>query len=389
MLRTIKTVLTLTILVLLTSCSKLDDYMLGKDNTAVPQALEPIVAKVHLKQKWVVPIGTSQKSAVFLKLKPVIQGNIIYTADPSGGIYAVNKASGAIIWSKKINAGLVSGPVVGHGYIAVGTNSSTLILLKQDNGNELWQAAVSGDILAKPVIVSDKVIAKTIDGNLYAFELTSGKKLWVYNHGSPSLILKASSSPVIIDGKMILVGYSDGKIDEINLRTGQVIWQRSIAYASGSSDIERLVDIDADPVVQGNTAFLATYQGYLGAFSLTNGQFTWRKPASTYNNILVREDAIYMTDSNDTIWSVNKHTGQVNWKQVGLKARGLTEIVFMGDRLIVGDKTGLLTILSSKNGGFIGRTQLSGAITIAPTVAGKNIYVMTSNGKLNRFFVSN
>lgn len=380
--------LLLSVIFLLTACNQLDDYMLGKDNTPNPAALDAVNPKSRLTENWSVSTGFAKKNNNYLKLKPVILGNSVYTADASGIVQAINKKDGQLIWSKKINGSVISGPSIADGYIVVGTEASTIVALKQDNGNELWQSNVSGDVLAKPIITQGKVIAKTIDGNLYAFELSSGKKLWVSEHGSPSLILKASSSPVLVDNKIALVGYSDGKMDAVDIHTGQVLWQRSIAYARGASDIERLVDIDADPIVQGNVALLASYQGYVGALSLADGQFIWRKPASTYTNIVVSGNTLYMADSDDIVWAINKQNGQVNWKQDKLKARGLTEPVLVGDNLIVGDKTGILHVLSTQSGEFISRAQLSGAITIAPGVAGKEVYVMTANGKLSRFSVS-
>ena len=60
----------------------------------------------------------------------------------------------------------------------------------------------------------------------------------------------------------------------------------------------------------------------------------------------------------------------------------------MGNRLVVGDKTGYLHLLSTQSGEIVSRTQLSGAIDIAPTVSGNHVYVMTANGKLNCLSVS-
>jgi len=388
MLRKYKSVLLIAGISSLLACSKVDDYLLGKDNTPKPEPLQPVNTKVKLSQKWSVSAGTAQKSAHYMKLKPVIIENTLYTADASGLIEAVNRKTGQIVWSKKLDSTIVSGPTISQGYLVVGTDSSKIITLKLVDGSELWQGSVSGEVLSKPVIARDRVIAKTIDGNLFAFRLATGEKLWVSEHGAPSLILKASSSPVIVNNEIALVGYSDGRMDAVDLQTGRVIWQRSIAYANGSSDVERLVDIDADPIVQGKTVILGSYQGYVGALSLENGEFIWRKPASIYKNMVVNGNTLYMTDSDDIIWSINKQTGVVNWKQVALKARGLTEPVIMGERVVVGDRTGMLHILSAKNGEFISRASLGSAITVAPGVAGKNIYVMTANGKLSRFSVS-
>ena len=372
---------------LLQACTQVDNYVLGKDNTPKPSPLTAITSKATMALKWSVPIGKSNKSSAYLKLKPVIRGNNIYTADANGMVQSIDKGTGRVLWSRQLSHGVVSGPTVTSGFIALGTNASEVVLLKQADGTEVWTAKVSSDILSKPAIANHKVIVKSIDGNLYAFDLHTGEKIWVVDHGSPSLILKASSSPVIM-GSQILVGYSDGKLDAVDIQFGHVLWQKSIAYASGSSDVERLVDIDADPIVRGGVVYLASYQGYVGALTLENGQFIWSKPASTYQNISIDDRSLYMTDSNDVLWAFDRTTGNVKWKQDLLKARGLSQPVLMGNRLVVGDKTGYLHVLSTQNGEMISRLQLSAAVDIAPTVSGHHVYVMTANGKLNCLSVS-
>ncbi|MDP3268848.1 MAG: PQQ-binding-like beta-propeller repeat protein, partial [Legionella sp.] len=176
--------------------------------------------------------------------------------------------------------------------------------------------------------------------------------------------------------------------DAIELDTGRVVWQRSIAYATGASDVERLVDIDADPIVKNKVAYLASYQGYIGALSLTDGQFIWKKSGSVYKNMILSANTLYLTDSNDVVWSINSRTGQVNWKQTALKARGLTEPVLLGNDLVVGDKTGYLHFIGSQTGELLARSQLSGGVSISPNVAGRNLYVLTDNGMLNQLSVS-
>jgi len=373
--------------IFLHACTQVDNYMLGKDNTPKPKVLEPIKSRVTLRTHWSTSIGKSNKTITYLKLKPVIQGNIIYTADASGMINALDKSTGKIVWSNQLHTGIISGPTVAEGFIALGTDASDLVILNQKTGIKVWETHLSEDALSKSAIHNHHVFTKTIDGHLYAFELATGKKLWVSEHGAPSLILKAGSSPVIM-GELILVGFSDGKLDAIDMKTGRVIWQRSIAYATGASDVERLVDIDADPIIRGSTVYLASYQGFVGALNLTDGQFVWNKPASIYKNMAMDSNALYVTDSRDVLWAFNIQTGQVIWKQNALKARGVTEPLLMGNRLIVGDKTGYLHVISIENGELIGRTQLNGAIIISPDVSGQMVYVMTANGILHAVTVS-
>lgn len=378
--------LTLALCVLAQGCNKIDDYMLGKDNTPHPKELKQIDSKLKVIQNWSAPVGKANKNLGYLKLQPVVKNGLIYTADASGLVQAVSKSNGSIKWSTTLKHSLVSGPSVAGGAVAVGTNNSSLVLLDQATGKKLWQVKLSGELLSAPAIAHHKVVAKTIDGKVYAFDLANGKQLWMVEHGSPNLILKASSSPVIV-GNQVLIGFSDGKLEALELDSGRVVWQRSMAYATGSSDVERLVDIDADPVIKDKVAYLATYQGYIGALSLESGEFLWKKPGSVYKNILLHSNTLYVTDTNDVLWSIDSKTGQVNWKQTALKARGLTEPVLVGKDLVVGDKNGYLHFLDTQAGDLLARSQVSGGVSSAPIVVGRKLYILTNNGMLNQLTV--
>lgn len=372
---------------LLQGCNPVDDYMLGKDNTPQPKQLKPLQNKVKVAQNWSVPVGKSHKTNGYLKLKPVIRGDVIYTANASGLVQAINKSNGKVLWSTEYKEGIVSGPSVAEGLIAVGTNASTLVLLNQADGKELWQNKLTSEILSPATIAQHKVIAKTIDGRVYAFDATKGTTLWTADHGSSRLVLKASSSP-IVSNNLVIVGFPDGKLDAYELSSGNIVWQRNVVYASGTSDVERLIDIDSDPIVKNNIIYLASYQGFVGALSVNDGQFLWKKPASVYKNMMLRANTLYLTDSKDVVWSIDGLNGHVNWKLTALKSRGLTEPVLVGNDLIVGDKMGYLHVIATQTGELTARSQLAAGVSISPSVSERKLYVLTDNGMLNQLSVS-
>ncbi|MDF1827521.1 MAG: outer membrane protein assembly factor BamB [Legionellaceae bacterium] len=368
-------------------CTYLDNYWLGKDNTAVPGPLPQIDSRVTWTPCWTVSMGKSApKQDAYLRLRPAMDGSVIYAASHQGLVKAVNKRTGEVLWSKQQAQKLVSGPAVGSKDLVFSTNHAGIIVLSKQDGHELWHASVSSEVLSLPLLIDDQVIVKTVDGHLYAFNRQTGAKQWVIDHGAPSLILRASSSPVPY-GDMAVVGFSDGKLDAVDLATGRVVWQRSIGYASGSSDVERLADISSDPIVRGDVVYLASYQGYMVAMSLKQGQFDWNKPVSTYRNLAIDSKALYMTDAQDILWSMNRSNGHVRWKQPALTARGVTEPVMMGRRLLVGDKTGFLHLLDVKNGEYIARHALGSPITVGPLVSSDRIYVITAQGQLQCFSI--
>ena len=79
------------LITLLQACTQVDNYILGKDNTPKPTPLTAITQKATMTVKWSAPIGTSKKSSAYLKLKPLVRGNVIYTADASGLVQATDK----------------------------------------------------------------------------------------------------------------------------------------------------------------------------------------------------------------------------------------------------------------------------------------------------------
>src|SRR5580704_1475590 len=108
-------VLVLVLPILIQGCSKVDDYILGKDNTPQPKDLRTIEPQLKVAQNWTASVGKAHKGNEYLKLKPVIQGNIIYTADTNGLVQAVNKNDGKVRWSTQLKHGIVSGPTVAEG----------------------------------------------------------------------------------------------------------------------------------------------------------------------------------------------------------------------------------------------------------------------------------
>ncbi|MDX2346236.1 MAG: outer membrane protein assembly factor BamB [Legionella sp.] len=373
-------------LVGLQSCTTIDNYWLGKDNTPVPSLLAPIASKATFSPCWTVSFGKTKTKEAYLHLKPALDGQTIYAATPNGVLKAINKKTGQVKWSKQLDEPLVSGPAAKFGRLVLATNKAGILVLSQKDGHLLWKAQVSGDVLSTPLMIENRVIVKTVDGRLYAFDTQTGAKIWVADHGTSSLVLKASSSPVRYKN-MVLAGFSDGKLDAVELETGHVAWQRSVVYASGSSDVEKLVDISATPIVRGDVVYLSSYQGYTVAMSLHQGDFIWSKLLATYKNFAIDATALYIVDSDDVLWAVGRSDGHVQWKQKALLARGVTEPVLMGERLLVGDKKGELHLLDAKHGDFIARHTLGSAITVGPLVDSNHMYVMTASGQLHCFLI--
>jgi len=260
--------------------------------------------------------------------------------------------------------------------------------MNAENGAPLWQTLLSNEVLAPPVIADGRVFAVSVDGQLYAFEQLSGKRLWHYDHGSSNLVLRGGSSPQVAYG-MVIVGFSDGKLDGLNAKTGQLMWQKNIVLPSGGNDVERMVDIIADPVIAGETVYVASYQGVVTAISLRTGDFLWQHKISTYNNMAIGKKQLYISDSDGQVWAFNRANGNVVWRQTKLVGRKIGAPALGNNALFVADGQGYLHLLSPEDGHFLGRQQVDNApIFAAPVARGNDVYILSSNGTVSRYKVS-
>jgi outer membrane protein assembly factor BamB len=367
----------------LTGCTYIDDYVFGKDNAPQAKPLPEIKHKKQVDIDWSIDIGSFPKGTAVPDLQPIYHADKIYVATSAGTVMSVNKLTGKTLWRNKLDTPLVAGPVVYSDHVAVNTDHSSISILEKSSGKVVKEVKIASDSIAKPLLIADTMYVKTINGVLYSINIETGKKNWTYNHGSPEIILKASSSPVKYMNHVV-VGFSDGELIAFDESNGHVIWQRHIAFPKGASDIERLVDIDTNPIIDGSNMYIATYQGEIGSYSIENSEFNWHRQASTYHDLAVDGDILVMVDSDDVVWAFHKNSGSVLWKQKGLKARGLTAPVIWKHHIIVGDKMGVLHAISLKTGEFIGQLTMPGSIISAPVVEGDACWVLTTNGQLHR-----
>lgn len=373
--------------VFINGCSVVDDYMLGPDNTSKPTALKPITPKITFNKRWDDKTApTLVNSSDYYHLTPVIKDNIIYSANVSGFVQARSKTDGKLLWSKNIKSPISSGPKVNNHLVVVGSEASVVALDVKD-GSFLWRSVVSNQLLASPILSHDRVYAKTIDGQLFSFQGSNGKQLWRYAHGAPDLILRASSAPVVV-GDIVLSGFADGKLEAFDAQTGRLVWQRNITYAKGHTSVERMIDIDSTPIVKDSVAYLTTYQGEVVALSLRDGQTLWRHKMSSFKNMTMDDDTLFIVDSKSHVWALNARDGMVLWQQKSLQNRGVNAPSVSKAGLVLTDSQGYLHILSTETGEELAQEKLAANKTFAtPLVDNKDVYVLFENGLLTDYMM--
>ena len=372
----IRLILLLLIVLVITGCSAFS----SKDNADPPAELVDLQPQLKFKTLWSRSFEGSD--GVFLKLRPALAGERIYIAEPSGEVTALEAASGKKLWSVDLEVPISGGPGVKDGLLAVGTQEAELIVLDAEDGSERWRKRLSSEILSVPAIGRGRVVCRTIDGRVSAFAADSGESRWVYDRTVPILTLRGDSSPVLHQAQ-VLVGFADGKLLALSLDSGAPNWEALITAPTGRTELERVVDIDAELKLVEGTVYAAAYHGDLAAVSEISGVVLWQRDISSHAGVNADWRQVYITDEADHIWSLDAPNGATLWTQKVLHARRLTAPAMVDGLLVVGDYDGYVHWLEQYDGKLLARYRVgSDAIRAMPLVQDGVVYVWDDGGTL-------
>jgi outer membrane protein assembly factor BamB len=338
-------------------------------------------ARVEPRTLWSrdVGVGTDDRR---LALRPWIEAERIYVADSAGEVTALQAADGKTLWEVDLDLPLAGGPGVGAGLVLVGTSDAELIALDQETGAEQWRTSVSSEVLSTPAAAVNTVVAHTVDGKLFGLDAATGTEVWRYEREVPVLTLRGSSSPVI-DGTTVYCGLAGGKLLALDLASGAPVWETNVSVPSGRSELERMVDIDGDPLLYGSSIFVATYQGDVAAIGQASGTLLWRRQLSSYSGLAADWQNLYVSDAQGHVWALDGYTGAARWRQEALYNRQLSAPAVVGNFVVVGDFEGYLHWLAPDDGRVVGRSRIGrDPISAAPRVRDGVLYVLGDGGEL-------
>jgi outer membrane protein assembly factor BamB len=356
----------------------------GVDNAIPPSELVDFTETTHLNKVWSQNVGKGTDE-LFIKLVPAILNDKIFIADTRGNITALYADSGKNVWRNDSELSITGGPGADENLVMVGTSEGEVLSLLTETGEEVWRSTVSSEILSSPKESDGVVVVRTIDGKIFALDATTGERLWIYDRTVPALTLRGTSTPVIANG-LVIAGFDGGRVTALELKTGKLIWETKVAVSRGRSELERMVDIDAQPLIVDNVIYVTTFQANVSAISLENGQILWQRDISSHSELGADGRNLYVTDEMGNVWALDRFSGASIWKQEKLTHRQLTGPAVLGDRIIVGDFEGYLHWLDKATGDISARTQIdSEAILTQPIVSNDILFAYSSGGTLSAF----
>ena len=395
---------------LMGGCSSLPDWVdpttWGEDDEEVDvQILAPIQAKFSPTIVWEGEVGSGVEH-YFSRLSPAVGYGKVFAASRQGTVIAFDKASGNLVWKKElaeyrdegfltgvnklwsdgISARLSGGIAVAYQTVYFGTENGEVMALDAETGTVKWKTTVKGEVLAQPAVDEGLVVVNTGSGIMFALDAETGEQRWSYESEVPPLSLRGISNPTIANGGAI-VGTASGKVAVNIIDSGQTLWEQTIAAPTGSTELERMVDIDSQVLVVSGVVYAVSYNGTLAAVDLRSGRVVWKREYGSYRRMSILGNRIYVVDEKSQVFALDRRNGVELWAQSSLRGRQLSGATPVEDYVVVGDMFGFLHWIEQSSGEIVARYEHGDddedeGIFVAPVVDGDVLYSMTRDGQL-------
>jgi outer membrane protein assembly factor BamB len=347
-----------------------------------PKVLDPEFSdRIVFKRAWKESVGEGDLG-LKLQLTPVMRDDKLYTIDAEGTLYVIDRFSGKEQRRLSLEEKVSSGLAIDRTNFYLSTFDGELIAVNILSGEEVWRAKLTSEAVAAPVVNGELVIVQTIDGKVAAFEASDGEQRWRYDSVGPVLSLRGTAEP-LVSRRYTVTSFANGELFAFRNDTGQPLWKSTLALPKGRTELERLVDADGQPVLDGDTLYAVAYQGKLVALSAVDGQELWAKDVSSFNQLAHGFGQLFVTTADGEVIAYDKSSGKVLWQNDDFQYRRLSSPKIFDQFVLAADFEGYIHVLSVSDGATMARKYPdSDGVMGKMIVRGDMLYVYARSGDI-------
>lgn len=302
---------------------------------------------------WRYPVRNSIKNTI------AIDGGLVYAQDAQGYLYAVDAATGKLVWEKKLNVNglpaLIEGLVAENGVVYAGTGKG-LCASNGATGETLWtntgwgqgEGTTSTNSLNRNILVSGVQWSA-----LYANDAATGKFLW---KATKDGLRNRGASPAFHGDLLYLI--SDASVFIMNAADGKIIVRKPMPFS---------VDVTSTPLLTDKEIIFGSAKDGLVALDNETLEPKWnfktedalvytspysRKASSTIETSpILAGNTVFVGASDGRIYGIDKETGKAAW-QYATGAPVFGSVAASGNALVATDFAGNVYVFVSEQPGL-------------------------------------
>lgn len=319
-------------------------------------------------------------------------GAFVYGGATGGRFFALAAESGRVRWSVPLGS-VASRPVIGPDprapgshVVFVGTNDGELVALSTDDGEARWRYTTRGPILATPRLAGDTLVFTNEADQVYALDARTGEFRWQYKGETPDEYTLRGHAGAAVDKDLVFTGFGNGVLVALRLANGSVAW---LTQLKGEDD--RFVDVDATPVIVGDTLYVTSSSGGVWALDKTTGLVRWRLPLEgatasaaqgAAGGLTSDGERLYVTAADLGVYALDLE-GHILWRQ-GTRGGGEPAApVVVGDKLIYVLADAGMFIADKRTGQLLQHFDPGDGVSAEPVIVDDDLaYVLSNRGVL-------
>ena len=277
----------------------------------------------------------------------LVHNDIVYVGtSTSPGVKVLERSSGSHIGEIATNAAVQAVPAMNEGIMYVADIAGTVYAYDINKQETIWEKKTNTPIMSELIIVEESIVFTNVNNTIYRLSLDGGL-LWRYQY-EPSvsrakeLNIFGSSSPYI-DSDSLIVGFSDGAVEKLSLDTGTP--QKKVWIGAG-----RYPDIVSKIAATDSVIIISGFEGPTVAMSKELDVEIWRRDIGRASDILLRDETLYIAQSDGELSALDVQTGAVLWSWDSERNTNLTSPLFHNEHIFVGSVEGSIYKIDAKTG---------------------------------------
>ncbi|MDR2189363.1 MAG: outer membrane protein assembly factor BamB [Azonexus sp.] len=365
---------------LLGGCSTLDKLNPFSSSGPKLGQLTDFKATVEARNLWSASVGKAG-SYTFV---PAVVGDAVFVAGQDGTVSRLE--NGKVVWKIDAEQKLSAGVGASNSLVVVGTDKGEVLAFAAADGKPQWQTRASSEILSAPAVSEDGVAVRSGDNRVFLFDLHDGARKWVYQRANPTLAIRGAGAPVFAD-RYLFVGFPGGRLVALSLQNGALVWEGPVAQPRGATELDRVADVVAPPVIDGRQICAVAFQGKVACFDMgQGGALMWSRDMSSTSGLALDGRALFVTDDQGVVYAFDRQNGSSLWKQDKLQNRRLSGPAAQRGLVAVGDGEGYIHFLSREDGSLAARQKIdSSPIRAAVTTLGGGFVAQTTGGAVGSY----
>ena len=340
-----------------------------------------------------------------------VSHGIAYVGTVHGTLYAMNAATGAVLWTFAAHGPIYGSPNVVGGVLYFGTVDlpnegivgNEVYALDATTGTQLWEDTLpNGGVWYAPTVDSGRVIVPMANkegqsGGVVAYSATTGLQLWNDNLAegvwSPASVDPTGTSLYLDTGNPCLsVGTPSpgdgcsGSVLDINPATGSIVWSYRVPDLSGDDDC------GTAPAYDNGALFVGCKNGIEYSFNATTGAILWQfntgltGDSGIFSSAAVANGVVYFGAGDAKIHALSETTGTQLWSYPTTGAVIGSPIV--ADGAVYAASAGGTLYALDLSGHLLASAALGGPTLASPSLADGVLYQTVKTGNVDAFTVA-